>query len=112
MKRIQEIIGETKVADGIGENSWLEEVLTKFDQISREFALELQNEPGAPQYVKPDGLRSYQEMPPTRVLSLVVPLSAWLGWVSHQKNGDMYVSQKIKTAFEYGRNLSIRGEDP
>jgi hypothetical protein len=47
-----------------------------------------------------------------RTLSLVVPLTAWLGWVSHQKNGDGYVLQKIAEAFEYGRNLSIGGETP
>jgi hypothetical protein len=63
-------------------------------------------------YVKPDGVRSYEEMPPTRILSLVVPLTAWLGWVWHQKYGDSYVSQKIVEAFELGRNLSVVGEIP
>ena len=112
MRRIQQVIGKTNSADGIQKDSWADEVLNEFNHISRDFASELQKEPGAPSYVKPYGVRSYEEMPPMRTLSLVVPLTAWLGWVSHQKNGDGYVLQKIADAFEYRRNLSMVGEIP
>lgn len=68
MQRIQQVIGETNSADGIQEDSWADEVLNEFNRISRNFASELQDEPGAPPYVKPNGVRLYEEMPPTRIL--------------------------------------------
>jgi hypothetical protein len=48
MQRIQQIIGETKSADGINEDSWVDEVLNEFNRISRDFAIELQKEPELP----------------------------------------------------------------
>jgi hypothetical protein len=51
-------------------------------------------------------------MPPSRLLALSIPVVAWLGWVSHQKRGDIYNWEKIKEAFDYGRNLSLSGERP
>jgi hypothetical protein len=97
---------------GIQEDSWADEALNVFNCIFIDFASELQDEPGAPSYIKPDGVTLCEEMPPTRILSLVVPLTAWLGWVSHRKNGDVYFSQNIADAFEYRRNLSMVGEIP
>ena len=52
----------------------------------------------------------YEKMPPTRLLALSVSIVCWLGWVSRQKSGDNYSWEKIKEAFEFGRNASLAGE--
>jgi hypothetical protein len=112
MKRLQQLIGKTGSADGIEEKLWLEELIRDLNTMSRHFSIQLENEVGAPKYSKPYGIVPYSTMPPTRILSLVVLLSAWLGWVLHEKNLDIYGEFKINEAYEFGRSLSIKGIVP
>jgi hypothetical protein len=50
-------------------------------------------------------------MPPTRILSWVVPLTAWLGWHHiRKKNGDIFFSQKIAEAFESEETFLLEEE--
>ena len=83
-----------QVQISIKADSWANEVLNEFNRISKDFASELEHLPGTPSYVKPEGVRSNEEMLSMRTLSLVVPLTASLAWVSHQKNEDPYFHKK------------------
>ena len=112
IQRIQEKIGETHSADGIEENSWFNVVIAEVNKISRERANELQNERCAPQYMKPYGVEQYERMPPMRILALSISLLSWLGWISEEKYLAPYAWRKISEAFDYGKNLSIKGEKP
>jgi hypothetical protein len=40
---------------------------------------------------------------------LVLPVIAWLGWITHEKNGDTISWEKIQEAFESGRQMSVTG---
>jgi hypothetical protein len=82
------------------------------NEISIECARQLQHELGSPKYSKPSGTQLYEKMPPSRLLALSISVVSWLGWVSHQKRGDIYNWEKIKEAFNYGRNLSLAEERP
>jgi hypothetical protein len=110
IKRIQQKMGEIHAADGIVESLWWDHVLRELNDISIECARQLQNEPDAPKYQKPPGPQKYETMPPSRLLALTLPVISWLGWISHQKNGDIYNWDKIKESFEFGRNASLAGE--
>lgn len=103
-------MGEIHTADGIVESLWWDHVLRELNDISIECAKELQNEPSALQYEKSSVPQSYEKMPPSRLLALTVTIVSWLGWVSHQKRGDVYNWEKIKESFEFGRNASLAGE--
>jgi hypothetical protein len=59
------------------------------------------------------------ESPPTRLLSIVLPIAAWLGWIMHEKYGEknQILSsedslKRIEEAFCYGVNLSKKRETP
>jgi hypothetical protein len=97
MQRIQQRIRETGSADGIQENTWRDVVLKELNEISIECTKQLQNEPGSPKYSKPSGVQPYETMPPPRLLALAVSIVSWLGWVSHQKKGDIYNGGKPMT---------------
>jgi hypothetical protein len=44
MKRIEAKMGETKAPDGIQEEIWFDQVMSKLDNISKDFAKEFQAE--------------------------------------------------------------------
>jgi hypothetical protein len=110
IKRIQKKMGEIHLADGIVEDLWWDHVLRELNDISIDCAKELQNESGGLQYRKSSVVQPYEKMPPSRVLALTVTIVSWLGWVSHEKCGDDYNWEKIREAFEFGRNASLAGE--
>jgi hypothetical protein len=83
---LQHRIGTTHSANKILEGPWWEEVVRGLNQISYYCARELQLETAKP-YSKyySDGRHAYdlpyEESPPTRLLSLNLILSYWLGWL-------------------------------
>ena len=73
---MQKIIGDTKSADGINER-W-NEVLERLDQLSTEYAKELQAETGI-RYEKDNELYAIWQFPPYRLLAMNLILSRWIG---------------------------------
>jgi hypothetical protein len=86
MNRIESALGKIKDAYKVQENPWQEFVIQELNEISKDYARELQSETGQ---ICDKG--SYQlgldEWPPTRILSLILALSAWVGWIMHEKHG-------------------------
>jgi hypothetical protein len=111
MKRLQDALGESKAADKIQEEPWWNIVMKELNSISKDSAIELQNETGQP-YHKPYHDLTYEEAPPTRLLALNIVISAWLGWVMSEKGGHPYSLQKIEESYNYGRELSLKKEAP
>jgi hypothetical protein len=119
MKRIQSALEKIKAADKIQEDLWQEAVLTEINEISKECAKELQSETGQ---IADKG--EYQlglnEWPPTRILSLILPLSAWVGWIMHEKHGSSEEQpfssriclRMIQESFGYGVHLSVHKQIP
>jgi hypothetical protein len=81
MKRIESVLG-----DKVQENQWHEVVGRELNEISKDCAKELQTETGHI-WNKDDYKLGLDESPPTRILSLILVLSAWVGWIMHQKHG-------------------------
>ena len=111
MKRIQNILGESKAPDGIQEEPWWNIVMKELNIISKEYTKELENETEI-QYQKPNRILAYEEAPPMRLWALDILLSAWLGWVMSEKGFHPDSWQKIEEAYNYGRQLSIDKETP
>jgi hypothetical protein len=113
MKRIESALGNIKAADEVQEIPWQEVVVRELSEISRDCAKELQTETGQ------IGNR-LDQWPPTRILSLTLALSAWLGWIMHEKHGsneEQPLSSRvclrmIQEAFEYGVHLSVHNQIP
>jgi hypothetical protein len=102
---LQKIIGDTKSADGINER-W-NEVLEKLDQLSIEYAKELQAETGV-SYEKDKELYPIWQFPPYRLLAMNLILSRWIGWHSVPENLHLVSEwRKIETAYDDGRNSYI-----
>jgi hypothetical protein len=102
---LQKIIGDTKSADGINER-W-NEVLEKLDQLSVEYAKELQVETGI-RYEKDKELYAIWEFPPHRLLAMTLILSHWIGWQSVPKNLHLVSDWgRIDTAYDNGRNAYV-----
>jgi hypothetical protein len=75
-------------ADEINEKHWFELVINKLNTMSIDCARELQVETGTyPKPGHPVG-QHIEKAPPTRLLSLCLILSYWLGWVSNEKHMD------------------------
>lgn len=118
MKRINLTIG--KSADGIIEDVWANTAVKEINEISKECATELQQETGW-KYPKPprpaEGIAAYglelSAAPPTRLLSLVISLAAWLGWILHKKNANEteIFLKMIEEAYRYGVSLSLKGDE-
>jgi hypothetical protein len=111
--RLQDAIGETKSADRIVEEPWLDIVVKKLTQLSLECAKELQQETGQP-YCKyfTDGTLAYdlpyEAAPPTRLLALNLILSYWLGWLDGRKSHYLHTEpisawKRIEEAYNNGR---------
>jgi hypothetical protein len=107
-KELQKIIGNTRSADGITER-W-NEVLERLDQLSIEYAKELQAETGV-RYEKNKELHAMWQFPPYRLLAMVLILSRWIGWQSVPEKLHL-VSEwsRIETAYDKGRNAYIEYE--
>jgi hypothetical protein len=94
MKRINLKIGEIKAADKIEEVSWSKTVVNELNQMSVESANELQTETRAafrkpPRQDAPEGyILNLFEAPPSRILALEILMAAWLGWITHEKEGE------------------------
>jgi hypothetical protein len=124
MKRIELKIGEIKAADKIDEVSWSYTVMNELNQMSFEYANELQTETGTafrkpPRENAPEGyLLNLFEAPPSLILALEILIAAWLGWVTHEKEGENVPPQftaegcrkLIDDAYMYGVALSRKGD--
>jgi hypothetical protein len=119
MKKIESALGEIKAADKIQEDSWQDVVLRELNEISKNCAKELQTETGQVGN-KGDYQLGLDEWPPTRILSLILCLSAWAGWIMHEKHGSSeerpfssrVCLQLIQEAFGYGVHLSVHNQIP
>ncbi|HYA82679.1 MAG TPA: hypothetical protein VEH06_04420 [Candidatus Bathyarchaeia archaeon] len=78
MKRIESALEKIKAADKVQEIPWQEIVVRELSEISKDCAKELQTETGQIGY-KGDYQLGLDHWPPTRILSLTLALSAWLG---------------------------------
>ena len=119
MKRIESALGKIKAADKVQEIPWQEVVVRELSEISRDCAKELQT--GTGQICnKGDYELGLDEWPPTRILSLTLVLSAWLGWMMHEKHGSneekpfssRVCLRMIQEAFDYGVHLSVHKQIP
>jgi hypothetical protein len=124
MKRIELKIGEIKAADKIEEVSWFNTVVNELNQMSVECANELQTETRAafrkpPREDAPEGyILNLFEAPPSRILALEILMAAWLGWITHEKEGEKVPPQftaegcrkLIDDANMYGVDLSKKGD--
>jgi hypothetical protein len=124
IKRINLKIGEIRAADKIEEVSWSNTVVNELNQMSIECANELQTETRTafrkpPREGVPEGyILNLFEAPPSRILALEILMAAWLGWVTHEKEGEKVPPQftaegcrrLIDEAYMYGVNLSSRGD--
>jgi hypothetical protein len=118
MKRIESVLGKIKAADEIQENQWQEVVGRELNEISKDCAKELQTETGQ-SCNKGDYELGLDEWPPTRILSLILVLSAWVGWIMHEKHPSEEQSfssraclRMIQEAFDYGVHLSVHKQIP
>lgn len=112
------MLGRIRAADRIQEDSWYEVVMRGLSQLSNQFAKELGEETQAT-YLKPNYVLGLEEAPPTRLLSLAILLSAWLGWVFEEKaplpGSPLHPDdclERLISAFEYGREVSRKNERP
>lgn len=107
-------------ADEINEEFWFDLVISKLNTMSMECARELEKETGTypkytSEYLKGQPL---EKAPPTRLLSLSLILSYWLGWVNNEKCMDALEPQpfrawtRIQEAYMAGRLLSNSDQVP
>jgi hypothetical protein len=118
MQRIEEEIGRIKAADQIDEKLWVESVMKALAELSRECALDLQKETGTT-WDKGTYRLNLDQSPPARLLGLVIPLAAWLGWIMNEKHGDgdnLFSSRdcaaRVAEAYQFGIDLSRAKERP
>jgi hypothetical protein len=103
--KLQEIIGETNSADMINER-W-SEVLERLDQLSIEYAKELQKDTGTT-YKKNGQPYDMWLFPPCRLLAMNLILSYWLGWISVPKKLDLVSDWvRIQDAYANGKNAFV-----
>jgi|SRR5918996_558470 hypothetical protein len=117
---IQDLIGMKSPsgknsADEIDEDQWLNVIIKGLNEMCIRCAKELEKETGTypkntPEYTKGQPL---EKAPPTRLLSLSLILSYWLGWVNNEKNMDADLPYqpfkawtRIHEAYMAGRQLS------
>jgi len=104
-------LGKTKSPDKIYEDKWEEIVMKELSKISKDVAKELQNELSI-RWDKGNGYhQELFEVPPTRILSLVLFLAAWTGWIMNEKHNIGLLSpddclQRIEEAIYYGKRIS------
>ena len=99
---LQKVIKETKSTEGINER-W-NEVLERLDQLSAEYAKDLQAETGI-RYEKDKELYPIWQFPACRMLAMSLILSHWVGWQSVPENLHLVSEwRRIETAYDKGRN--------
>ena len=104
-EEMQKIIGDTKSADRVNEH-W-NEVLERLDELSIEYAKELQTETRI-RYEKNAELCDIWLFPPFRLLAMNLILSYWIGWLSVPKSLHLVSDWKrIEDAYDKGRNAYI-----
>jgi hypothetical protein len=102
---LQKIIGKTKSDIGINEH-WIE-VIERLDQLSTEYAKELQAETGI-RYQKNKELFDIWLFPSYRLLAIVLILTRWIGWQSVPERFQLVSDwQRIENAYDKGRNAYI-----
>ena len=119
MKRIESALETIKVCRQNPGEPRQEIVVKELNQISKDCAKELQTETGQTGN-KGDYQLGLDEWPPTRILSLLLTLSAWVGWIMHEKHGSSEEKpfssrvslQMIQEAFGYGVHLSVHKQIP
>jgi hypothetical protein len=119
MKRIESVLEKIKAADKVQENQWQDVVTRELNEISKDCAKEVQTETGQI-CKKGDYQLGLDECPPTRILSLILALSAWVGWIMHEKHGSSEEQpfssrvclRMIQEAFDYGVHLSVHKQIP
>jgi hypothetical protein len=118
MKRIESVLAQIRAADEAQENQWQELVARELNEISKDCAVELQTETKFRK--KGDYQFGLDEWPSTRILSLILALCAWLGWIMHEKHGSSEEHpfspraclRMIQEAFDYGVHLSVHKQNP
>jgi hypothetical protein len=117
MRRIEGALGQIKAADRIQEGPWFDVVVKQLNDLSKQCAMELQEETHA-YWGKPGYLLQLHEAPPTRLLALQMVLASWLGWIMREKHGEKGTfstsdcRKRFLDAFSYGVELSRKGERP
>lgn len=102
---LQKIIADTRSADGINEH-W-NEGLERLDELSIEYAKELQAETGV-RYEKNKELYAIWQFPPYRLLAINLIISHWIGWQSVPENLHLVSEwRRIETAYDEGRNSYV-----
>lgn len=102
---LHKIIGRTKSDCGINEH-WME-VIESLDQLSTEYAKELQAETGI-RYQKNKELLDIWLFPSYRLLALLLILTRWIGWQSVPENLQLVSDwQRIENAYDKGRNAYV-----
>lgn len=99
---LQEIIGETRSADMINEDTW-HKVVDRLNQLSLFFAQELRTQIGLG-YEKPEGSGigyGPEWFRPTRLLAMTLILCHWIGWHS--------IPKKLETHSASACNLIQQG---
>ncbi len=117
MMRVEDILGKINAADGIREDLF-GQVIRELNEISRDWAVELQKETGL-SWKKDTYTLGLHKAPPTRLLGLSVALASWLGWVMHEKHGfairplsAMHCWKIIEEAYMFGVKLSAEKQRP
>jgi hypothetical protein len=82
-------------------------VLERLDQLSTEYANELQAETGT-RYEKDKELYAIWQFPPYRLLAMNLILSRWIGWQSVPENLHLVSGwRRIEIAYDKGRNSYV-----
>jgi hypothetical protein len=104
--KLEKVIGETKCADMISE-CW-NEVLERLDQLSIEYAKELQAETRI-RFQKNGQQLDIWLFPQCRLLAMNLILSYWVGWISTPKKLYSVADWKrIEDAYNNGKNAFIQ----
>jgi len=112
--RLENRIGDIKAADKIIEGPWCNVVVKELNQLSFEFAKELQQETGGT-IDKGSYRLNLEEYPVTRLLAINLILAYWLGWICDKKAMDgppISALQRMRDAYADGKGLSEQGEVP
>ena len=117
-KGIEDLLGSISAADRIDEPVWADTFMKELNKLSCDAARDLQKNAGVA-WNKGTYRLDLHEAPPTRVLALVIVLVTWLGWIMREKHGERDAKlsasdcwQRIQTAYDWGVDLSRKGQRP
>ncbi|MGH9985957.1 MAG: hypothetical protein ACRD8W_18605 [Nitrososphaeraceae archaeon] len=104
--KLQNIIGETSSADEINDR-WTE-VLNRLDEISVEYAKELQGETKIKYLKFEKEHEDIWQFPPFRLLAMNIILSYWVGWLSVPKKlVHASAAERIGEAYNIGAKTGM-----